>query len=324
MKLERISAVVHARGSLDRSAHPVPGQSLLLELAEATGDDVLATLTNGTTLRLSGLRRALQDLQPGDVLRVRVLASEPSLELELDGAAPRRSAFNVDGYERASSFDRQTAMRLDQAVLRQIAWQTPDAGALAQSWRNIALARWGLRSSGSLMQELHSSAAAKVLGQAPFREPPAAVQPPTLDRWQFPVYAWGGVQIVLGLKADEEQESSARSRQRSLRLYLRLSPAALGDLLLSGEWTARGFDLNIAVKESASIPLVQQALPKIAEALMRAGLGTVVPTITHSDRTVAQLGTPTRNAIAASAASQLSLSSFRGLAEAAIVLLQVV
>lgn len=325
MKLERISAVVHAGATRERPARDlVPGERLLLELSAADRDEMLASASNGTTLRLPGLRQALGELKPGDVLQVRVLASEP-LELEVEGASTRRPDRGSDRRDNVSSFARQASMRLDQAALRQITWQAPDAAALAQSWRTLALARWGRPGNGpNELLEPHPAPAPTVLAQSPVREPVSVLPPAGLDRWQLPVYGWGGARIVLGLTAEEERDQPGGSRrQRSLRLSVALTPAALGEIVLHAQWSAQGFDLRIVVKDPASVSSVRQALPKIAERLMRAGIGLVYITLVHAQRIMAQVGTPTRSAAPSTVASLLSLLSFRALAEAVFVLLQI-
>jgi hypothetical protein len=193
MKLERIGAVVQALGSREQPARQfAPGERLLLKLAQAGEEAILAATSNGTTFRLAGLQQALGDLKAGDLLHVRVLASEPSLELEIEGAVPRRLDAGAEQRDNGSPLARQASMRLDQAALRQIVWQKPDPAALAQSWRNLALARWGRPSATTELLQQPPTAAPVVIVQPPVREPPSVLPPPGLERWLFPVYAWGG------------------------------------------------------------------------------------------------------------------------------------
>lgn len=301
---------------------PASGESLVLRYAETIGNDLLATLGNGLALRLAGLARWQRDLQPGDLLRMRVLASDPMLELELEGAPVRSTAMNVDADP--VDIQRHTAMRVDQAALRQMAWQAPNAAALAMSWRHLAQERWG----GGALQQLIAGEAppTTMLGAAPFREPPATLQPPNLDRALLPVYAWGGAQLFLGL---EESEPNARAQQpdrrRQFILRLELTPVALGHIVLQAQWLAGGIQLLIAVEQPDAVPLVRDTFPAIRIALARAGLHLVRLRLTQGFAAVAALKeTPTPASHTYFVTQQSSLLLFRTLAEAAVVLLQVV
>ncbi|HMN43165.1 MAG TPA: hypothetical protein PKE27_01200 [Povalibacter sp.] len=321
MKLERISALVQARplqGRHDRL--PAPGESLLLTYGEAAGDGHLATLSNGMTLRVPVPAQWQRSLQAGDALRVRVLANEPVLELEVE-AGPIRSGASAARVqeEGAAAVTRQAAMRLDQAALRQMAWQAPDAAALAQSWRDLALARWGAR--------LSVQSAVTMMGPAPFREP-AAVAPPAspLNYWLFPVYAWGGVQVLLGLVRTEEH--ARRQRQRGLRgpvLCVEFAPQALGPVVVRVQWLPGGIDLEIALARSHAAQPVRNALSRIVQALERAGVRLTQLRLVCGETQIARLGDPLdQGPQSHRTAPRSSRALFRTLSEATVVLLQVV
>ncbi len=68
--VDRVAAIVQPRVTQQRTGErrtlPTPGETLLLTLADATGDDLLVTMANGTELRLVGLNRLSEALRPGD------------------------------------------------------------------------------------------------------------------------------------------------------------------------------------------------------------------------------------------------------------------
>jgi len=143
--VDRVAAIVQPRVAQrigERKPLPTPGETLLLTLAEAaTGDDLLVTMANGTELRLVGLSRLSAALRPGDTLLMQVLATEPHLELGFR-EAPAPNVSNASNGGSAPPLTQYRAMQLDQAVLKQIAWQLPDPAALATSWRTLAQEHW--------------------------------------------------------------------------------------------------------------------------------------------------------------------------------------
>lgn len=328
MKLDRISAVIHSRPSQARAGQGLPaaGQSLLLTYDDVHGNDVLATMSNGLALRLAGLGRWQRDLQPGDTLRVRVLASDPVLELEVEGKPGRAAAADADADANTSTMSRHAAMRLDQAALRQMAWQAPNAAALALSWRNLALERWGAGvPAREAAGEVSAATLTTMLGPAPFREPASTLPPPNLERWLFPVYAWGGMQMMLGLgESGDDAAARRQGRRRNLALRLELAPAALGRVVLHVQWMSGGIQLQIAVERVESVQLVRDVLPVLTTALTRAGLRLTRFRLTQGSAAVAGLreGPDLLQVHFATQASSLLL--FRALTETAVVLLQVV
>lgn len=327
MKLDRISAVVHMRPALSQAGErlPRPGESLLLTYNDSQGGDLLATTSNGLALRLAGLSRWQRELQPGDTLRVRVLASDPVLELEVEGKPVSSAASDGEAADSGTSgMTRHAAMRLDQAVLRQMAWQAPNAAALALSWRDLAQGRWsGRMPTSDATGEPSAALPTTMLGPAPFREPASTLPPPMTDRWLFPVYAWGGMQMMLGLVQREEESPRRRpGRGGILVLRLELSPVALGRIVLHAHWQPGGVELQIAVEQAESVQLVREALPAITAALARAGLKLARLRLTQGHAAVAKVRDVPQTY--GSSGQILSLTLFRTLAETAVVLLQVV
>src|SRR5690349_9171794 len=123
--VDRVAAIVQPRiapRSGERRALPTPGDTLLLTLAEAAGDDLLVTMANGTELRLMGLNRLSEALRPGDTLTMQVLATEPHLELAFRESPGSNSNSNANASNGTSAppLTQYKAMQLDQAVLKQI------------------------------------------------------------------------------------------------------------------------------------------------------------------------------------------------------------
>jgi hypothetical protein len=325
MKLERISALLQAR-PLPGRAHPqgpAPGELLLLTQGKTADADLLATLSNGMTLRLTGLGPWQHQLRPGDALRVRVIANEPVLELEVEPgqiAKGERGALAED--DGPSTMTRHAAMRLDQAVLRQMTWQAPNPAALARSWHDLALERWGpelsWRQSGVPSQTT-------MIGPPPFREPPGAPMP-VLDPWLLPVYAWGGVQMILGLPyADRRDRKGRGRRRRGPLLRLELAPPAIGPVVLDAHWLHEGVDLTITIQQAHAAELVQRALPRIAQALTQAAIVLADMRVMRGDDVIAQFDvSKLREGSAQLPAPRSLLALFRTLSESAVVLLQVV
>ncbi len=321
MKVERISAIVDARalGGARDQALPPAGESLLLTIGDADGAGAVATLANGMALRLAGLERWRGALRPGDTLRVRVLSSDPVLELEMEGA-PTRARADLDADD-ATSMSHQRAMRLDQAVLRQIAWQAPNAAALATSWLALAQTHWG---NPTVREGGEGVAPTTMMGTAPFREPPTVLPAPTLERWALPAYVWGGVHMLLGLVELAQERQARRERRPAPMLRLELAPAALGRIVLHAFHGASGVQLLIAVERKETAPLIRDALSLIVSALARAGVRPASVRLMQEGEKTRALYQPSTHATQAWFAAQPnSLGLFRVLAETAVVLLQV-
>lgn len=328
MKLERISALVQARplqGHAD-PRRPAPGESLLLTYGETTGEDQIATLSNGMTLRLAGFGRWQRELRPGDTLRVRVLSSDPVLELEVESGPIRNGARGeLAGEEGPSAMSRHGAMRLDQAALRQMAWQAPDPAALARSWHDLALDRWGTRAAmRHYGGELHTPTT--MLGPPPFREPATMSQATMLDRWLVPVYAWGGVQMMLGLIYREPRERKGKARRpRGPLLRLELTPPALGFVVLHVHWLIGGIELTISIEQPHAVKLVRDALPRMAQRLSEAGIALADLRLMQDDTSISRIDmAKLRWRRTQLAPTRSSLPLFRTLAETAVMLLQLV
>lgn len=321
MIVERVAAIVQPRVTQQRSGGdrrppptPTKGDTLLLTLADAAGDDLLVTMANGTELRLVGLNRVSAGLRPGDTLLMQVLATEPQLELAL------REAPTSSTSSSASPLTQHKAMQLDQAVLRQIAWQLPDPAALANSWRALAQEHW-TRPPGYSGADANGARAGTA---ALYRDPMLMPTPGAQERWLLPVYAWAGMQLMLRLVVaiDRARRKPAR-RGLPLALQLGLAPPVLGSVVLHVQSSGDDVELLVASEHRSSLLAIQQALPGIASALSRAGLRLRRAQVTHGNALLSVVNENSSEMLPPSLIVELPPASlFRAAAEAAVVILQ--
>jgi hypothetical protein len=330
--VERVAAIVQPRVTQQRLGErkplPTPGETLLLTLAEATGDDLLVTMTNGTELRLVGLNRLAEALRPGDTLMMQVLATEPHLELGFREASSANTNSNASNGNASPPLTQYRAMQLDQAVLKQIAWQLPDPAALATSWRALAQEHWTrpavepwLRApgyAGADAASLHAGTAAL------FRESAFTPNPIPHERWLLPVYAWAGMQLMLRLVVaiDRARRKPAR-RGLPLALQLGLSPPTMGDIVLHVQSSDEDVEMLVACEQRSSLLAIQQALPSIASILSRADLRLRRAQVTQGNASLSVVNENSSSMLPPQLVVELpSASLFRAAAEAAIVILQ--
>ncbi|WP_129779081.1 hypothetical protein [Peristeroidobacter soli] len=338
--VDRVAAIVQPRimqpRAGERRALPTPGETLLLTLAEAAGDDLLVTMANGTELRLMGLNRLSEALRPGDTLMMQVLATEPHLELAFRDTPAASSNANSIGAS-APPLTQYKAMQLDQAVLKQIAWQLPDPAALSTAWRLLAQEHW-TRSPGEQWAHAtgaHWARAADFIGAdspgpragtaALFREPAFMANATTHDRWVLPVYAWAGMQLMLRLVvAIDRARRKPQRKGLPLALQLGLSPPSMGGIVLHIQSAGEDdVELVVACEQRPSLLAIQQALPGIASALSRAGLRLRRAQVTQGNAVLSVVNENSTSMLPPHLDVELpSPSLFRSAAEAAIVILQ--
>lgn len=319
MTVERVAAIVQPRVTQhrtgDRKPLPAPGETLLLTLADTTGDDLLVTMANGTELRLVGLNRSAAGLRPGDTLLMQVMATEPHLELALRDPSTASSPSS-----NAAPLTQHKAMQLDQAVLRQIAWQLPDPAALANSWRALAQEHWTRPPSYASTDPNGARAGTAAL----FRDPMLMPNPSGQERWLLPVYAWAGMQLMLRLVVaiDRARRKPAR-RGLPLALQLGLAPPAMGSIVLHVQSSGDDMELLVASEQRSSLLAIQQALPSIASSLSRAGLRLRRAQVTHGNALLSVVNENSTAMLPPHLVVELpSPSLFRAAAEAAILILQ--
>lgn len=321
MTVERVAAIVQPRviqqRTGDRRPLPTPGDTLLLTLADSAGDDLLVTMANGTELRLVGLNRMTAGLRPGDTLSMQVLATEPHLELALrDSSTASAESTNVP------SLTQTKAMQLDQAVLRQIAWQLPDPAALASSWRTLAQEHW-TRPPGYAGTDPNAARAGTA---AFFRDPLFTPNQPTNERWLLPVYAWAGMQLMLRLVVAIDRARRKPARRRvPLALQLGLAPPSMGSIVLHVQSSPEEDDVELLVasEQRSSLLAIQKALPGIASALSRADLRLRRAQVTQGNALLSVVNENTAAMLPPDLSVELPPTSlFRAAAEAAIAILQ--
>jgi hypothetical protein len=314
MAVERVSAIVQPRVTQQRTGDrtPTPGETLLLTLADSAGDDLLVTMANGTELRLMGLNRMADGLRPGDTLMMQVLATEPHLELALREPSTSNALNNT-------ALNQHKAMQLDQAVLRQIAWQLPDPAAMATSWRSLAQEHW-TRAPGYGADSNGARAGTAAL----FRDSTFMPNATAHERWLLPVYAWAGMHLMLRLVVaiDRARRKPAR-RGLPLALQLGLAPPAMGSIVLHVQSSEDDIELLVACEQRPSLLVIQQALPSIASSLSRAGLRLRRAQVTQGNALLSVVNENSSAMLPPHLSVELPPASlFRAAAEAAIVILQ--
>jgi hypothetical protein len=242
MNVQRVAAILNTSlgspGSGDRARLPAPGDTFLLTLDELRGDGVLATTQTGLSMRLSGLEALNRNLRPGDTLSVRVLANEPTLELQIYN--PQAHADTAHAVQ--FSLNDFPAMRLDLAELRSMAWVAPNAVALAATWQRQALDR--------------------------------AVFPVYV--WCSEQRC--GMQLSLRLVDADEEQPRAAPRRRRRAVQIELSHPSLGRILVEVSWYRGGMELTLGVETAAAqaaraaLPAVVAALSRANLRLMRVRL----------------------------------------------------
>src|SRR5690606_1939938 len=140
--------------------------------------------------------------------------------------------------------------QLDQAVLRQIAWQLPDPAALANSWRTLAQEHW-TRPPGYSAADANGSRAGTA---ALYRDPMLIPNSGAHERWLLPVYAWAGMQLMLRLVVaiDRARRKPAR-RGLPLALQLGLSPPVMGSIVLHVQSSGEEVELLVASEHRSSL-----------------------------------------------------------------------
>ncbi|GAB3185582.1 hypothetical protein [Hydrogenophaga aquatica] len=272
MSIERVHAVVATPGTLQRQrGETVP--SVLRQPATAVEGGQRRPEGAATRWRPDAGGEPQQRLQSGDVVQVRVVATQPRLELELLPDLPLPAAKPLPGDVRS--------MRLDQAALYQVHWHMPDAHALATVWRVLLRAHAPQHAAGALPAPPTPQAGDDAPMPSVGRELalPAAVMRDALvamdasSRWVFPVFAWGGMHVTLRLRVSGEPESpGGRQRRRDpantvLEVVLRLP--GLGPVLIRLQWGGHGVWVSVVPEERSSAVQLEAVWPELRAALSR-------------------------------------------------------
>lgn len=277
MNIERVTAASLApqrQPAREGAPRPAVGEHIALRYEGRDEHGVTLLRDRGATLRLPPQAAWAQGLSVGDTVWMRVLATEPSLELEF--IAPRPGAPGAP-----ASPDELPAMRLDQAALKAYQWKLPSAAELAAAWRVILTSRHmdvGLQGLALLER------APLVLPgphMAPGAPPP---EPGEAQHWSFHLYAWGGMSVALRVAAAPlwERRKPRRREEGSAGLEVALTLPHAGPITVQLMWVRGGLALALVPRQAQVLPLLREAMPALAAALGRLGAPLVK----------VQLGTP--------------------------------
>jgi hypothetical protein len=173
----------------------------------------------------------------------------------------------------AASAGQPGAMRLDQAALRQLTWSVPDTARLADTWRATLLRAVDPRAPDAGARS-PAPAAFVAVAEASVGVPDAARPGPSLPLpgW-INVYAWGGMQVLLGLAAiDDDDQPPPRRRPGAPVLRFALDVPGLGRVVAHLHLAAGGLMLDLAAENAALMEHLRDSLPAVASALARAEL----------------------------------------------------
>src|SRR5690606_701158 len=153
----------------------------------------------------------------------------------------------------ASAVPLLAAMQPDQAAILRMAWAAPDAATLAAHWLVGVLDH---------LKYIFGAGA----------EPTQAALSP-IERWLFPVFAWGGLPMALHLLPPSgRQGSAARRRPRAWGLRLSGVLPSLGLVEVQVQLLSEGAVLLIVVPDETALHRVRHSLPTVTQAVHRAGM----------------------------------------------------
>lgn len=279
MNIDRVTAASLApqrQPARDSAQRPAVGEHIALRYEGRDEHGVTLRRDHGGSLRMPAPGAWAQGLSVGDLVWMRVLATEPSLELEF--IAPRPGTLGT-----AASPDELPAMRLDQAALRIHQWKLPSPVELAAAWRVILTSRHmdlGLQGLALLERQPlalpgpHTSTAA-----------PAPQEQTEPGHWSFHLYAWGGMSVALRVAARSlwERRRPPRAPEEAQGIEVALSlPQGGGPITVQLLCVRGGLAMALIPRQPQVTPLLRELLPELAAALGR--LGTPLVKV--------QLGTP--------------------------------
>lgn len=278
MNIDRVTAASltpQRHPARDGAPRPAVGEHIALRYEGRDEHGVTLRRDRGSSLRMPAPGAWAQGLSVGDMVWMRVLATEPSLELEF--VAPRPGTPGT-----AVSPDELPAMRLDQAALRIHQWKLPSPVELAAAWRVILTSRHmdlGLQGLALLERQPlalpgpHTSAAA-----------PAPQEQAEPGHWSFHLYAWGGMSVALRVAAKSlwERRRPPRAAEEALGIEVALSLPQGGPITVQLLCVRGGLAMALIPRQPQVTPLLRELLPELAAALGRLGAPLVK----------VQLGTP--------------------------------
>ena len=252
----------------DGSRSPLPwsaGDTVVLEVGPRNGAELLLLSPQGVAVRVPGLG-ALADLNPGALLLMRVLATEPGLQLQRLPDEPQTAA-GMDSMEAA---DQDVAAMRDWPRLLQSFRSTWDVPALAADWRarmQLLAERW--QPPGPLPWQLRQwteNGVAYAHADMPLPE-----RTPMPGPWPLTCYLPGGWPLRLSLRRRHARRRSAVSPPEA-ELCLTLELPTLGPLCLRVAQGPMGVNVCFEVQRQALAEQLSLRQPEVAQQLKALGL----------------------------------------------------
>jgi hypothetical protein len=291
MALERIQPLVR----LPSLRSPVdPGQALVraaterlpLVLSQSAAGELLGRSEDGRSFRLGSAADAGFSLVPGQILRVRIVRTSPTLEFVLldgdgdaddTGSSAPRSSRQLVPAEREPA-----AMRLDQAAMLRLTRSAIEPPALAAAWRALALAhlqRLGTVPPGSHLDASTASSASSTAAM----QLQAAWAGATVEQGahtaeavlMLRVQAWADWPVTLWLvqRGGPYAGTNRRgARRNAVRLLLTLQLPAWGPIDIEVDVLDTAVALTLTTPRSDALSPLRDSINAIVQRLVAAGL----------------------------------------------------
>lgn len=268
MNIERVTAaslVPQRHPAKEGAPRPAVGEHIALRYEGRDEHGVTMRRDRGASLRMPPPGAWAQGLSVGDMVWMRVLATEPSLELEF--VAPRPAASGT-----AASPDELPAMRLDQAALRAYQWKLPSPTELAAAWRVILTSRhMDLGLQGLALLERQPLA---LPGPHTVPGAPAPPERGESGHWSFHLYAWGGMSVTLRVAAaplwERRKPQPREEGPQGIEVALALPQA--GPITVQLLRVGGGLAMALMPRDPQVLPLLRELMPEVATALGRMGV----------------------------------------------------
>ena len=249
---------------LPPAALPAVGSTLTLSVLAIEQLGVRVTTPQGLTLLLPGLAEA--GLQPGDSLLLRVVATEPRLQLApLSPGVTRVRAEPVTSPSAGPQASTATTLPPRWTLAR------PQADGLAAGWQ-------GVLQQG--MQQLAQPAAANVAwllaGQRPEHDPLQQARRLAEQGWHL-AYAWPGQVLQLGWESPSGEPAACDA---VLLLQLRLAP--WGECWVRVAGSSGGLLLQLGCTQASVLANWHKRLPQWRQALRQGGACPVELQLCHA------------------------------------------
>lgn len=268
MNIERVTAASFApqrHPAKEGAPRPAVGEHIALRYEGRDEHGVTMRRERGASLRMPPPGAWAQGLAVGDMVWMRVLATEPSLELEF--VAPRPASSGT-----AASPDELPAMRLDQAALRAYQWKLPSPTELAAAWRVILTSRHmdlGLQGLALVERQPLALPGPHAVPGAP--APPERGEP---GHWSFHLYAWGGMSVTLRVAAAplwaRRKPQPREEGPQGIEVALALPQA--GPITVQLLRVGGGLAMALMPRDPQVLPLLRELMPEVATALGRMGV----------------------------------------------------